>query len=250
MLQCALKTLYGLYAAITLSVVFILLCLLIIIGPTLAIRRATGRFGVKFAMLLIGQPLKVTGLENLPAGPCVCVANHASYADGLILTAALPTRFTFLVQHRAASWPLVGKTIQRMGVSFVNRGSARDAALATRELLRRLKEGDSFTIFAEGTFKRPAGLMAFHSGAFVIACKAGVPVAPAVIRGSRQLLGEGMQLPGFSRLHIEVLPAIAPQGEGREAAHTLRDAVRAAILARCGEPDAAQPVPEPNKLKE
>ena len=247
MLHRTLKTLYGLYATLTLSVVFPLLCLLIIIGPTLAIRRATGRLGVKLAMLLIGQPLKISGLENLPAGPCVCVANHASYVDGLILTAALPVRFTFLVQHRAAAWPLVGTTIRRMGVSFVNRWSARDAALATRELLRRLKEGDSFTIFAEGTFKRPAGLMSFHSGAFVIACKAGVPVAPAVIRGSRQLFGEGMKLPGFSRLHIEVLPAIAPVGEGREAANTLRDAVRAVILARCGEPDAAHPLPEPHE---
>lgn len=248
MLRRSLKTLYGLYAAFTLSVVFTVLCLLIIIGPTLPIRRATGRAGVKLAMLLIGQPLKVTGLEHLPPGPCVCVANHASYVDGLILTAALPARFTFLVQHRAASWPLVGKTIQRMGVSFVNRWSARDAALATRKLLRRLKEGESFTIFAEGTFKQPAGLMAFHSGAFVIASKAGVPVAPAVIRGSRRLFGEGMKLPGFSRLSIEVLPAIAPQGEGRDASNSLRDAVRAAILGRCGEPDAAQPVP--NELKE
>ncbi len=250
MLQRFFKTLYGLYAALALTLVIVPLCLLIIFGPTLAIRRAIGRAGVKLAMLAIGQPLRVTGLENLPSGPAVCVANHASYVDGLVLTAALPPRFTFLVQSRAASWPLAGPTIKRMGVSFVNRASAREAALATRELLRRLKEGESFTIFAEGTFKRPPGLMSFHSGAFVIASKANVPVVPAVLRGTRQLFGEGMKLPGWSQVHIEILPPIAPTGEGREVSGSLRDAVRAAILARCGEPDVAHPLPEPTESKD
>lgn len=246
MLRRFFKILYGTTAALALVAVFLPLCLLIIASPTLTLRRAIGRAGVKLAVLLIGQPLKVSGLEHLPPGPCVCVANHASYIDGLILTAALPARFTFLVQHGAAGWPLVGKTISRMGVSFVNRGSAREAAQATRELLRRIGEGESFTIFAEGTFKRPPGLMSFHSGAFVIASKAQVPVVPAVIRGSRKLFGEGMRLPGWSQLQIEVLPAIVPIGEGRDTANTLRDAVRAAILARCDEPDAAHPLPEPH----
>ena len=250
MLERALKTAYGVYAALVLALVILPLCLLIIIGPTLALRRAIGRAGVKLAMLLIGQPLRVSGLEHLPDGPCICVANHASYVDGLVLTAALPARFTFLVQHRAAGWPLIGKTIARMGVSFVNRWSAREAAQATRELLRRIQAGESFTIFAEGTFKQPPGLIAFHSGAFVIASKAGVPVAPAVLRGTRQLFGEGMKLPGWSQIHIEVLPAISPQGEGREVANVLRDEVRAAILARCGEPDAAHPLHEPQVSKD
>lgn len=250
MLQRSLKTGYGLYAALMLAVTFVPLCLLIIAGPTLAIRRGIGRGGVKLAMLLIGQPLRVSGLQHLPPGPCVCVANHASYIDGLVLTAILPARFTFLVQHGAADWPLVGKTLSRMGVSFVNRGSAREAALSTRELLRRLKDGDSFTIFAEGTFKRPQGLLNFHSGAFVIASKASVPVAPVVIRGTRQFFGEGMTLPSYSPIHIEALPAIAPNGAARDSAHTLRDAVRASILARCGEPDAAYPLPTPHSVED
>ena len=238
MLRRSLHTLYGLYAALAFAVVILPVCLLIIVTPTLTLRRAIGRAGVRLAMLSIGQPLKVTGLEHLPAGPAIRVANHASYLDGVVLTAALPARFTFLVQHGAADWPLVGWTIARMGVSFVNRGSAREAAQATRELIRRLGAGESFAICAEGTFLRPPGLMAFHNGAFVIAAKAGVPVVPAVIRGSRGLFGEGMWLPGYSPVAIEVLPAIAPQGEGRDTAKALREAARGAILARCGEPDA------------
>lgn len=245
MLRRFLHTLYGFYAATALAAVMLPLCLLIIIGPTLRMRRTIGRAGVKLAMGLIGQPLRIQGLELLPPGACVCVANHASYVDGLVLTAALPERFSFLVQNGAASWPLVGKTIRRMGVSFVNRSSPRDAALATRELLRRINAGESFTIFAEGTFKQQPGLIAFHSGAFVIASKAQVPIAPVVIRGTRQLFGQGMKLPGWSQIAIEILPAIAPAGEGRDTAQRLREQVRAVILTHCGEPDAAHPLPDP-----
>lgn len=246
LIQRLLALVYGVYATLALALVILPLSLLIIVAPTLQLRRAIGRAGVKLAMLVIGQPLRISGLEHLPTGPCVCVANHASYVDGLVLTAALPARFTFLVQNRAASWPLIGRTIARMGVSFVNRWSAREAALATRELLKRLQAGESFAIFAEGTFKPAPGLLAFHSGAFVIAAKAGVPVAPAVIRGTRQLYGEGSKLPRWSRLEIEILPAIAAESgairgtaaDTRHAANALRDRVRAVILARCGEPDA------------
>lgn len=256
LLRSALALIYGVYATLALALVILPLSLLIIVTPTLKLRRAVGRAGVKLAMGVIGQPLKVRGLKHLPPGPCVCVANHASYVDGLVLTAALPGRFTFLVQSRAAGWPLVGRTISRMGVSFVNRWSAREAALATRELLKRLQAGESFAIFAEGTFKPAPGLLAFHSGAFVIATKAQVPVVPAVIRGTRQLYGEGSVLPRWSRLEIEVLPAIAPASSGlrgtagdtRHAANALRDQVRAAILAQCGEPDAGHLLHDPNSL--
>lgn len=228
---------YGAYAAVAFAIVILPTCLLIIAGPTLAARRAVGRFGVRLAMAASGNPIRVKGGQHLPPGPCVCVANHASYLDGLVLTAALPPRYSFLVQHGAAGWPLIGKTIERMGVSFVNRGSAREAAAATRELLRRLQEGESFAIFAEGTFQAAPGLLPFHDGAFAIAARAGVPVLPAVIRGTRTVFPEGARLPRQCRVEVELLPVIAPDINGRAGAGALREKVRQAILARCGEPD-------------
>ncbi|ROH89142.1 1-acyl-sn-glycerol-3-phosphate acyltransferase [Stagnimonas aquatica] len=244
-LRSLLGRLYGVYATSAFALTILPLCLLIIAGPTLRSRRAIGRAGTQGIMRLIGCPIRVRGLEHLPEGPCVCVANHASYLDGMVLTAALPDRFSFLVQHGAASWPLVGATIRRMGVSFVNRGSPREAAVATRDLLRRLHEGESFAIFAEGTFKAEPGLLAFQPGAFAIASRAAVPVLPVVIRGTRRVLPEGARLPRRSQIEIEILPPLHPEDSSRDAAHRLRDAVRARILARCGEPDRLAVTPHP-----
>src|SRR5258706_486768 len=119
MLRNLLRLLYGIYAAcVWLAASFLIAFPLIMILSTLPLRRAAGRFGVKLAMACIGLPIKVRGLEHLPEGPCVVVANHASYMDGLVLTAALPSRFNFVVQDGAASWPIVGVVIRRMAVIF------------------------------------------------------------------------------------------------------------------------------------
>lgn len=236
MLVRTLERLYGALAALVFAlVVFGLVCPLVILGPTLAIRRFLGRLGVRVALACVGVPMRVHGLHRLPAGAAIAVANHASYVDGIVLTAALPPRFTFVVQDGAASWPYVGLVIKRMGVSFINRSSPREGAAQTRALLRRVQEGESLAIFAEGTFEPDPGLLAFKNGAFLLAARAGVPVVPVGIRGTRRFYGGRRRLPRWSCIDIDIAEPIAPSHHPAE----LRAAARAAVLALCGEPDAA-----------
>jgi 1-acyl-sn-glycerol-3-phosphate acyltransferase len=239
------RTLFGIYSmAVFVVILLLLFCPLIIAAPTQPLRRAIGRLGVRAWLALSFIPLRVRGLEHLPPGPCIAVCNHASYLDGIIVTAVLPRRFTFLVQHGAASWPYIGLVVKRMGVSFVNRGSVRAAALATRELIARIQAGEPFTIFPEGTFRRPPILLPFHSGAFMVAARAGVPVAPLVLRGTRTLFGEQQKLFRWAPLSLEVFAPVSAAGEGRDAVQNLRDAARATILQHCGEADGLhQPLP-------
>ena len=240
-----LRTLFGVYSMAVLLIVLLgIFCPLLIVAPTLPLRRAIGRFGVRVWLALSFIPFRIRGLENLPPGPCIAVCNHASYLDGIIVTAALPGRFTFLVQHGAADWPYIGLIIKRMNVSFVNRGSVRAAALATRELIERIQAGEPFTIFPEGTFRQPPTLLPFHSGAFMVAARAGVPVVPVVLRGSRSLYGDGQKVFRWTPLSLDVFPAVKAPGDDRNAVQNLRDAARATILAHCGEADGMEhPVP-------
>jgi 1-acyl-sn-glycerol-3-phosphate acyltransferase len=238
MLQTALRRLHSVYAATTFAVVIMLLfCPLLIVMPTLPVRRAIGRAAVRVWLFVSFMPFRVKGLEHLPAEPCIALSNHASYVDGILFTAALPGRFTFLVQHRAAEWPYIGLVLRRMGVRFVDRTAARAAAQATRGLIDQLHAGESLAIFPEGTFRKAPGLLAFQGGAFVVAARAGVPVVPAVMRGSRRLFGEGQRLPQWSAIEVEFFAPILPQGSDRDAANALRDAARAVMLAHCGEVD-------------
>jgi 1-acyl-sn-glycerol-3-phosphate acyltransferase len=96
--------------------------------------------------------------------------------------------------------------------------------------------------FPEGTFTSEVGLGKFHTGAFAIAARAGCPVVPAVILGTRRNMPATRVFPRPGALEVRYgtpivpMPALAPQDD--PALH-LRDQSRAAILAELGEPDLA-----------
>lgn len=232
-----LSAVYALFAALALLLWIPCACLVVIVGPTLALRREVGRLSVRFILLCLGVPLRLRGFEHLPPGAAIVVCNHASYIDGIVLTAALPRDYHFVVQDGAARWPLVGACLRRMGVVFVNREEARSGARTTRELMRLLQAGEPLVLFAEGTFKPEPGLLPFKAGAFLMAARCGVPVLPAGIRGSRRFYGGGRRLPRWSVLEIEIAAPLRADGSDRDAALRLRDAARAVVLSLCGEPD-------------
>ncbi|WP_028079825.1 lysophospholipid acyltransferase family protein [Solimonas soli] len=228
---------YAPYAALMLALLIPPVCVAVIASRSLETRRNVGRIGARLMLAAIGVPLRVRGTEHLPAGANIVVCNHASYIDGMVMTAALPPHYSFVVQDGAERWPLIGRCLNAMGVIFVNRREARAGARTTRELMRRLHGGEALTIFAEGTFKPEPGLLPFKAGAFLMAARCGVPVVPAAIRGSRRLFGGGRRLPRWSALHIEIAPPLKADGSEREAALALRDVVRREVLRLSGEAD-------------
>jgi len=91
----------------------------------------------------------------------------------------------------------------------------------------------------EGTFSRAPGLRPFHMGAFVIAAKAGIPVIPVAIRGTRSILRGSSHFARRGIVSITICEPIQPEGCEWIDAIKLRDAARSEILHHCGEPDLA-----------
>ena len=162
------------------------------------------------------------------------VCNHASYLDGIVLTAALPPRFGFVVKREMATVPLAGVVLRRLGSEFVERFNRQRGAADARRVLRNASNGHSLVFFPEGTFTRTPGLLKFHTGAFATALRAGCPVVPAVVRGTRRALPPNGALPLPGPLELQILAPLAPVPD---TAAELRDRARAAILAALGEPD-------------
>jgi 1-acyl-sn-glycerol-3-phosphate acyltransferase len=205
-------------------------------------RRAIARLAARALLGLAGMPLTVKFPERLPAGQCVVVCNHASYLDGIVLTAALPARFTFVIKREMAAVPFAGWLLRRLGSEFVERFDRRQSAADARRVLREAAHGHSLVFFPEGTFTRTPGLMKFHTGAFATAQRAACPLVPAVLRGTRRALPPDRVLPRPGPIELEILPPIPPPDEARTApvAHAvaeLRERARAAMLAALGEPD-------------
>ena len=186
---------------------------------------------------LTGVMPKVAGLEKLPEGPCVVVANHASYLDGMILTAALPARFAFVIKREMTQVPLAHFMLRRIGSEFLERERSQQGNSDARRILQQAGSGQSLVFFPEGTFHREPGLQRFHAGAFKAAQRGGLPVVPVVIRGSRRMLPASRRLPGPARLEVWIEQAVPTDTE--TATRELIEDCRNAMLPLLSEPDLA-----------
>ncbi|MBX3635714.1 MAG: AMP-binding protein [Rubrivivax sp.] len=203
-----------------------------------AVAWARGRAAARQWLRAAGLPLHASGLPSLPAGPCVLVANHASYFDGLLLVAALPRPFAFVAKRELAAQFVAGRFLARLGALFVERADVRRSVADAERMVQAVGQGRSLAVFPEGTFVAEPGLLPFHLGAFLAAARAGVPVVPVVIVGSRSLLPAGVFWPRPAALCVEVCPAVMPSSSASDlfaAAVQLRDAARQAIARRLDE---------------
>ncbi len=234
------RLLYGAYALGTLFVLLVLAALLALLLPRLAWRRASTCGLARLWLRLAALRVTVLGLERLPPGSCVLVANHGSYLDGVVMKAALPPRFSFVVKSEAAGMPVVGLLLSRIGTEFVDRASRGGRLRAAKRVMRRAEQGHSLAFFPEGTFDELPGLKRFHIGAFVAAARGGLPLVPAVIRGARQALPSGRLIPRPGPITVEILAPLA-MADGGGGAEDLRDEARRRMLANLEEPDLAPP---------
>ncbi|HEX5684504.1 MAG TPA: AMP-binding protein [Ideonella sp.] len=239
----AAQVLYGLYGWLVFALLAPPAWLFTTLAPSPAAAWRVNRLAARTMLRLAGMPLTVSGLENLPHTPCVLVANHASYLDGLALFTALPHHFSLVAKRELLGHALARVYLRGLGVQFVERFEPRESVEAARRLADEVAAGTSLGFFPEGTFRRASGLASFRLGAFAAAVAGRVGVLPVAICGTRAILRDGQWLPRRGAVAVTIGKALfAPAGAADTfaAAAALRDAARAQILAHCGEPDAAE----------
>jgi 1-acyl-sn-glycerol-3-phosphate acyltransferase len=237
-----LEIVYGVYAVTAFLVCGLLTFALVVLPLGITARRQMAHLSAQAFFRLAGMPARLLDATNLPAGPCVVVANHASYLDGVVLKAALPARFSFVIKKEVSNVPLAGYTLRRIGSEFVDRFNRHAGGMDARRLIKVADAGQALAFFPEGTFLAEPGLGKFHTGAFAIAARAGLPIVPIAIRGTRHILPSGRLLPRPGRIRIQVLPPLGPLPdlEHTAAIAQTRDQARARILAALDEPDRSE----------
>lgn len=250
--------LYGLYAWLQFVLIGLITLLLLYLPSTLARRRALVGAAARLALRLAAMRVRVVlpsgvavgprlGADLLPH-PCVVVANHCSYLDGVLLAGALPASFSFVIKREMSAVPLAGLLLRRIGVEFMERREHGRVLRDTRRVLRHAASGQALVFFPEGTFSHQIGLLHFHIGAFTAAARAHLPLVPLAIRGTRHCLAPASLWPRPGRIEVQVLPPIAalPAAHATRdsaAAAALRDQARAALLQALGEPDLGATAP-------
>ena len=135
---------------------------------------------------------EVRGLEHVPAeGNFVLAMNHQSHFDSLVLFAHVKRHLRFVGKRELFRIPLFGWALKATGNLPVDRtGTQRDRD-TMQEAVKALHERTSVVFFAEGTRSDDGQLLPFKKGAAVLAIQAGVPLLPAAVAGTREILPKG-----------------------------------------------------------
>ncbi len=227
--------LFGLWFGLVFVLCALAAILLVLLLPGESRRRRAARGAARGVFLLTRSTPRISGAENLPAEPAVVVANHASYLDGILLTAALPEAFRFVIKREVTGVPLAHFLLRRIGAHFVERENRQRGASDLRSILQTANQGGSLAFFPEGTFREEPGIRRFRNGAFAVAFRNAMPLVPVAIRGTRRMLPASRWLPRPASLSIEIMrPFLPAEHQSVEAAMTY---CRGRIIKAAGEPD-------------
>ncbi len=165
-----------------------------------------------------------------PRRPYVVVANHESYAD-VFLISKFPWEMKWLSKDTIFNLPFLGWMMQMAGDIKLTRGSRDSAVQALVQCRDRLEQKVSVMIFPEGTRSRDGAMLPFKDGAFRLAIKAGVPILPIAVAGTRHAMAKGSFRFRPARALAQVLEPVPTEGLSLKDVAALREDVRRRIDA-------------------
>mmetsp|Transcript_28101 Transcript_28101/g.39726 ORF Transcript_28101/g.39726 Transcript_28101/m.39726 type:complete len:335 (-) Transcript_28101:330-1334(-) len=173
-------------------------------------------------------------------GPCLYVANHASWLDIPILCTVLDPVFKFIAKSELANVPCIGQQLRGGNHIMIDREDKRSQLRTFKEGVAWLKKGVPLMAFPEGMRSTDGRLMDFKGGVFSMAMKANVPIVPISLSHTHAIMPSNALFPvqpGKGKLHVHVHEPI--DVEGRTDAE-LVELVREALLSKL--PEDQQPL--------
>lgn len=152
----------------------------------------SARTWARFILWIFRIRITVRGEERLdPARHYVYVSNHASGFDIPVVLAGINDQIRIVLKKELTRIPIWGWALKWGYYIPIDRSNAKTALQSLDEAARRMREGASVLLFAEGTRTRDGKLQPFKRGAFSLAVKSGVPVVPLTINHSFDIQPKG-----------------------------------------------------------
>ncbi len=234
----------------TLFIAVFLSIYILIVGPPLLVYTVitkdpdpiywAGVKGVMFFVRAVGVKVRVRGMEWIPPGVCLFVANHTSSVDAPAVVGAIPRRIAVLLKQSLFKWPIVGQAFRSAHFIPVNRSAHESAVASVEKATEAMRAGQSFLIYPEGTRSPDGRLQRFKKGAVVMAIRAGVPIVPIACSGAQKIMEKRSMVIRPGEVLVEFLESIDASKYSLEERETLNERIRAALAA--GLPPEQQPI--------
>jgi 1-acyl-sn-glycerol-3-phosphate acyltransferase len=152
------------------------------------------------------------GEEHVPPREaCILAANHCSFLDPPAIAVGC-VRSTFSLARKTLFKPGIrGKFFSQLLTIPVDRDGTGDVG-AIRNVLQKLRAGQSVLIFPEGKRSPDGEVQPFKPGIGLLAAKSQVPVIPVRVFGSHRAWNSSMDGPKFfTPLRVVYGPALMPE---------------------------------------
>jgi long-chain acyl-CoA synthetase len=186
-----------------------------LLGPIVSSVRGFFRFYFQF---------EGKGMENIPEGPCFFAPNHESKLDPFLVLSyldksTLKNTFSYAKKDHVKSW------IRRYLASHTNvivMDLSKDLKHSILKMAEVVKQGKKILIFPEGTRTLSGSLGKFKKTYAILSTELNVPIVPVAITGAYVAMSSGARkIKRGSKITIEFLPAISPEGKTPEELNAL-----------------------------
>lgn len=123
------------------------------------------------------------GLENLPEqNGYIMFPNHQGLFDALAFMETHERPFVTVMKKEVQNIFLLRNVIQMLQAEIIDREDVRQSMKVIMNMTRRVKAGENFVVFAEGTRSRKGNeILEFKGGTFKSAMNARCPIVPVAL---------------------------------------------------------------------
>jgi 1-acyl-sn-glycerol-3-phosphate acyltransferase len=188
------------------------------------------RFSKTF-MKLTGSQVSVEGLDLIPEGPVVFIANHESDFDIPVLLGAIDKPFGFVSKIEVKRVPILSSWLDAINCILIDRKNREQALNSMQEGVKLLKEGHSLVIFPEGKRSMGGPVLPFKVGGIRLAQDAGVPIVPIAIKGTADVFEKNRRLIKPAHIKVTIGHHIDPNVHCLKDYKELTEEIRQMIIA-------------------
>ncbi len=186
-----------------------------------------GRFWAKSILLVSQVKVTVEGFDHInPRTTYIYMANHQSMFDIPVLLGYLPVQFRWLAKKELFRIPVFGHALARVGYISIDRSDRKAAHNSLLEAARKIAQGVSVVIFPEGSRSENGQIKPFKAGGFHLAVRAGRPIVPVVICGTRSVMPKGSLRVNPGQIIVSINPPIDTASCDTKTKKLLMDSIR------------------------
>lgn len=157
---------------------------------------------------VMGLTYRVTGLENIPQGPCLIAAKHQSAWETCKMFLILGDP-AIVLKEELTRLPILKAYANATGMIPIDRGGrVRTLSLMMKAAQKAVAEGRKIVIFPQGTRLAPGEKKSYKSGVAALYQELNVPIVPMALNSGLFWPKRGAIRPGC--ITVEFLPPIPP----------------------------------------